>query len=91
MVIDKKNKKSKTQRSKIKMTNQKLKFPRGVKESLPSRLKSPTISKHKIMDDQTFPYHCESRFIGTKQSLWGQGIATHFLEKCWENENDKTE
>ena len=46
------------------MTNQKSKFSRGVnpdKSGLPSRLKSPTISKHKIMNDQTFPYHCEER------------------------------
>jgi hypothetical protein len=28
---------------------------------------------------------------GRSNLCGGKGIATHFLEKCWENENDKTE
>jgi hypothetical protein len=57
------------------MTTQKSKFSRSVKGYLPSQLKSPTISKHKIMNDQTFPCHCEepsslviARSAATKQS-----------------------
>jgi len=58
------------------MTTQKSKFSRSVKECLPSQLKSPTISKHKIMNDQTFPCHCEER---SDEAIWvgGQEIATH--------------
>ncbi len=72
--------------SKIKMTNQESKFSRGVKESLPSRLNSPTIAKHKIMNDQTFPCHCEAgeaspllslRGAQRRGNLRGKGIATH--------------